>query len=332
MYSHKQLGLEEPASYEEFKVRFSERAADRRKNGDLSGEGVAIGRVAWALEKQGESDLALEYMDRARSLLSSVEDEWWWYAELCHSTGVFKFHNIDLEAPPVEDFHEAINVRIAHDDLFGASQSWHNMAYTQLMMGWHDEALSSYERSSELLHHIEQGSDAEAAARADRHRGFVLSHVAFAAARHGTVEDALQKTVEYFAHVARTGVHREQVLALLAPGVAIASSSAVPDSLRDALVQLVGIPLDAEGWLRNAVNEAAAAMIAQDINVNTGLGAYLGSHLLALTELSHWCSANGRMDEADDCATEAVNLANARGWHGEAARIQRALGCGSKRG
>lgn len=331
MYTNQQLGLDEPATYDDMRDRNTALAAAARERGDPVEEGLGLARAAWALEKQGNSALALEYVARARPLLRNAPEEWWrddwWrYAELCHTTAVWKFHNIDLTAPPTDDFLEAAEVRRAHGDALGTAQSWHNLAYTQLMLGWYDDAIASYDRAAEFLHDIATGSDEKTAAIADREQGFLLSHLAFAFARHGSVGDALKATEDYFKHVARTGVHREPVLAYVAPGVALSRSSNVSVRQASGLIALTGIRLYAEPWLRRAVQEAADAMVSQPINPNTGLGAYLGSYALALVELSKWCSAKNSVEEAERHATEALNLSLARGWHGEAARVRRAVG------
>jgi hypothetical protein len=69
------------------------------------------------------------------------------------------------------------------------------------------------------------------------------------------------------------------------------------------------------------VREASEAMTSH-ADTGTGRHAYLGSHLLALAELARWCYANSRHEEADELVAQAVSLAHARGWAGEASRIE----------
>jgi tetratricopeptide (TPR) repeat protein len=325
LFTPDELGLDEPTRYSEVEDRFNRIAAEANAAGDVPRSGwaaifgVALLGVAWAMEKQGRWSEALEQAEASRDVLRK-NDELKWLAEVCHSIGVWKFHNLNSD-PPVEDFTEAIKARIAIGDLMAAAQSWHNLGYVQLIAGRDSDADASYERAAELLTQVQAGSDRDLAETAFRQLGFVLSHQAYAAARHRPVAEALRRTSMYFEHAAQTGAHREPVLAYLAPGIALASSPEVPEPEGSALSDLVGIAPDAETWLRVAVREASAAMTSH-ANTGTGYHAYLGSHLLALAELARWCSANGRHEEAEQLVAQALSLARARGWAGEASRIE----------
>ena len=61
------------------------------------------------------------------------------------------------------------------------------------------------------------------------------------------------------------------------------------------------------------------------VDTGTGRHAYLGSHLLALAETARWSYAHGRGEEADQHVAQALALARARGWPGEAARLERLM-------
>jgi tetratricopeptide (TPR) repeat protein len=334
LFSPDELGLDEPAKYTESLDRFQRIADESGAVGDIprSGwaaiRGVSLLGVAWAMEKQGRWREALEQAGTARAILRR-NDDLKWLSECCHSIAVWKFHNLD-EEPPVEDFAEAIEARLAIGDLVAAAQSWHNLGYVQLIAGRNADADASYEHAARLLERVHAGSDPDLATAAFRQLGFVLSHQAYAAARYRPVADALRSARRYFEHIAQTGAHREPVLAYLAPGVALASSPKVPEPEASTLSALVGITPDAEAWLRVAVREASEAMTSH-ADTGTGRHAYLGSHLLALAELARWCYANGRDEEAGQLLTRALSLARSRGWEGEASRIER-LRAGATRG
>lgn len=333
-FSPDELGLDDPTTYIEKGDRFKRIADEAAAAGDLPRSGwalifgVACLGVAWAMEKQGRWSEALEQAEASRATLRKTGDLKW-LAECCHSIGVWKFHSLNND-PPVEDFTEAIKARLAIGDLIAASQSWHNLGYVQLIMGRNADADISYERAAELLAQVRAGSDRDLAETAFRQLGFVLSHQAYAAARHRSVADALRSTSRYFEHVAQTGAHREPVLAYLAPGIALASSPEVPEPEGSALSALVGIAPDAETWLRVALREASVAMTSP-ADTGTGRHAYLGSHLLALAELARWCYANGRHEEADQLVAQALRLARTRGWAGEASRIEHLSAAAARR-
>lgn len=324
VFSPSDLGLDEPAIYIEKEDRFQRIADEARGAGEVPIAGwaailgISLFGVAWALEKRGSGSKALEHAEEARAVLRK-NDDLRYLAECCHSIGVWKFHHLDAD-PPVEDFMEALEARLSVGDLVGAAQSWHNLGYVQLIGGRHADADQSYERAADLLTQVQAGSDPDLARIAFRQIGFVLSHQAYAAAKQRPAADALRATRRYFEHVAESGSHREPVLAYLAPGVALASSHEVPEPEGSALSALVGIAADAETWLRAAVHHAASAMTS---NTGSSRPAYLGSHLLALSELARWCYGNGRYEEAEELVAQALSLARARGWAGEASRIER---------
>lgn len=320
MFSPDQLGLDEPVKYAETEQRFASVIAERRTAGDLPGEGWALLATAWAMEKQGRGDEALERAEEARTVLRRAGDLSK-LGECCHSIGVWRFHHRDGD-PPVDDFAEAIEARLAVGDRMAAAQSWHNLAYVQLIAGRNADADASYERAAELLAQVQADTEPGLAATAFRQFGFILSHQAYAVALHRPPAEALRATRKYFEHVARTGAHREPVLAYLAPGIALASSPKTLGAEGAALRRLTGIAPDAETWLRTALHEASTAMTSH-ADTGTGRHAYLGSHLLALAELARWCQAHNRPEEAAQLIAEALSLASARGWRGEAARIER---------
>lgn len=316
-----ELGLEEPSYYVEAEQVHRQAVSDSRASGNSAAEGRAMLAVAWALEKQGRGAAALACAETTGQLLQE-SDDLRLVAEYHHSCGVWKFHHTD-GAPPVDDFLRAIDARTRSGDLMGAAQSWHNLGYVQLIDGRADDAATSYDRATDLLGRVRNESDPAKAAFAFRQQGFVLSHQAFAAAHHQPLRDALRAALAYFRHVEETGAHREPVLAYLAPGVALARSQPEisAEELR-SLESLVGLPPDAETWLRAAVREAALAMV-EPTETGTGRRAYLGSHLLALAELGEWCAAHDRLEEARQHWARAGQLARARGWLGEVSRLAR---------
>ena len=320
MFTPAQLGLDDPARYVEAEERFSRTASECAASANVAGEGRALLNTAWAVEKQGRGAEAIKLAETARHLLRDSE-ALSALAECCHSIGVWRFHHFD-DDPPVNDFREAIQVRLGTGDLMAAAQSWHNMGYVQLASGDVAGAWSSYEHATDLLRQVRDGGDTELASKAFRQFGFILSHQAFAAARHDSARAALQATGRYFDHVRLTGAHREPVYAYLAPGIALAASREVPEDEANALEALVGIAPDPESWLLAAVRQATDAMTSP-MDTGTGRHAYLGARILALAELARWHHMAGRGREADELVDLAVNLSRARGWHGEAVRAAR---------
>jgi tetratricopeptide (TPR) repeat protein len=203
LFTPDHLGLEEPAKYIDTELRFRRIAAESSITNDAPAVGKALLWVAWAVEKQGRGIEALEHAARAQTLLRESDDRRL-LAECCHSLGVWRFHHVDAE-PPVKEFSEAIELRVAVGDVMGAAQSWHNLGYVQLISGLATDAISSYERAAGLLAQAQTGADSELATTAFRQFGFVLSHQAYAAARHLTVNEALRSAKTYFEHVAASG-------------------------------------------------------------------------------------------------------------------------------
>ncbi|MBM0236164.1 hypothetical protein JNW88_01750 [Micromonospora sp. ATA32] len=317
MFTPDQLGLDDPAEYVAAERRYAHAASQRRAARDSGGEGRTLLAVAWAVEKQGRGPEALEYAQTARLLLRDAGDLKF-FAECCHSIGVWRFHHFDSD-PPVEDFRQAVEARLAIPDLMAAAQSWHNLGFVQLVAGRPVDAAFAYERATDLLDEVRGGSETSSAFR---QLGFVYSHQAYAAARYGLAADALRATTKYFEHVKQTGAHREPVYAYLAPGIALAAAPEIPEEEASALEALADIQPDAETWLRVALGKASDAMTSH-VETGTGRHAYLGAHLLALVELARWCYAADHRDEADQLMAQALSLARARGWHGEASRIDR---------
>ncbi|MEU0081291.1 hypothetical protein ABZY58_25610 [Micromonospora tulbaghiae] len=142
------------------------------------------------MEKQGRGAEAIKLAETARPLLrdSGALSA---LAECCHSVGVWRFHHFD-DDPPLDDFGEAIQVRLGAGDLMAAAQSWHNMGYVQLASGDVAGAAHSYGRATDLLDQVRAGTGPELASKAFRQLGFILSHQAFAAARHDPARSALQ--------------------------------------------------------------------------------------------------------------------------------------------
>src|ERR1700730_6481893 len=133
MFSPDELGLEESARYVEAERRYQHIASERAAAADGPGAGWALLSVAWAMEKQGRGREALAQAEAARAVLHQAGDLKT-LAECCHSLGVWRLPNLE-EAPPVEDFAQAVEARLAIGDLMAAAQSWHNLGYVQLMTG-----------------------------------------------------------------------------------------------------------------------------------------------------------------------------------------------------
>lgn len=321
MFDPAELGLDPPTRYLGIEHEQRTTAVACHSQGDRLGEARALLVVAWATEKLGNGDSALEHARAARVLLESREDLDL-LGECCHSLGVYQFHHID-GPPPVDEFMCAIEARLESGNLVGAAQSWHNLGYVFLTSGEHERAVECYANATSLLRLAQENANEDFAGFIDRQQGFVLSHLAFTAARHNSAEDAAQATLQYFQHVAKTGAHREPVLAYLAPGVALGAAKESPRITEfDELAESVGVAALAEAWLRTAVAMASDAMV-QHKDTGTGRHAYLGSHLLALAELADWCFRNKQPAEAADLWGKAQRLALARGWRGEASRADR---------
>jgi len=318
MFTQDQLGLDDAGRYAEIERDHGRAAEELLALGDKPAHGLARMWEAWAMEKQGRLEEALRVAEEARTVLGQAEDLAL-VASCGQSIGVWKFHGLDADAD-VRDFEESIELRLRADNLVAAAQSWHNMAYVQLSSGKWSDARTSYREAAGLLVRVQAGPDAGLAASADRGKAFVLSHLAYASARQQPVAETLTATASYFEHVARTGAHREPVMAYLAPGIALALGEGVPTAESDALVSLTGIPADAESWLRKALDVASEGLAA---GASTGRRAYLGAHVLALVELARWFRSAGREDEADQHVERARLLATARGWQGEAKRAVR---------
>ena len=318
MVTQDQLGLDDAERYAEIERDYGRAAEELLALGDEPAHGLARMWEAWAVEKQGRVGEALRQAEEARTVLSQT-DEHALVASCGQSIGVWKFHGVGGDAV-VEDFQESIQLRLTAGNLMAAAQSWHNMAYVQLSSGQWAAADTSYREAAALVARVQASPDAKLAASADRGKAFVLSHLAYAAARQSSVAETLAATASYFRHVARTGAHREPVMAYLAPGIALALGEEVPVEEADVLTSLTGVPADAESWLRKALDVASTGL---ESGAGTGRRAYLGAHLLALVELARWMRSTGREDEADRHVERAHMLATARGWHGEAMRAVR---------
>lgn len=319
MFTQDELGLEPVQHYRDQAARYQALVEERRSGSDLAGLAEALLGSAWARERLGDGVSALQLADEARALLRSVGDLRA-VCESCHTIAVWGFHTA-VDHGSVADFTEAATGREELGELLLAAQSWHNLGYVQLIGGFEQEADRSYARARELLLRVEAEREPTAAASAFRQRGFVLSHVAFARARHAERNEALEATVAYFRHTRESGSPREPVLAHLAAGLALAGD-AHPPPAAEALADLTGVPPDAETWLRLAVDEAHRALARHTPGDRR---AYLGSHLLGLTELARWCAHHGRESEAKQLKAKAIARASARGWSGEADRVELAL-------
>jgi tetratricopeptide (TPR) repeat protein len=321
MYSHQELGLESQSSYEAELVRLTDLADGARSADDatrLAAALLALGRIH---EKLGRFTEAVAHARAARELYEDAGDQGG-LAECRHTMAVWAFHQGDTE----ESFHSfEVAARLREDigELLRSAQSWHNLGYVQCRSGTPRKAFACYAQSGRLLDRVRTEQPPSLGYKAYRDRGFLLSHTAFATAKHGDADEAVHLATEYFELVARTGVHREPLLAYLALPIS-RSRVREPGTARQTarLTALTGLPPDPESWFRFTLSEGRRALAEH--RAGEGRRPYLGARLVALAEYGRWCAGiTGRRDEGRSLMARAVALADARGWKGESERFSR---------
>jgi tetratricopeptide (TPR) repeat protein len=321
-YSQAEMGLESVSCYADRLRCAAEEAQRCQRAGDRRGLADARLGMGRAKEKLGDFAAAVDLAYEARALFQDLDDMGG-VALCCHTMAVWAFHHGSDDNSLVE-FQMAAEVRERDGEILLAAQSWHNLGYAQCRLGMPDEAFFSYRNSRILLDRVRAEQHGDLAAKACRELAFILSHLAFAKARYCSRDSAMAAAVKYFEHVARTGVHREPLLAYLALPIAIApggeSSAAEPVTGGDArrLQEMTGLRLQPEEWFRHAVDEGRRAMVSYQ--AGQGRRPYLGARLLALAEYGNWLLRSKQADRGRALLTEAVALARARGWDGEARR------------
>lgn len=322
MLPHVTLGIDDIADPETELARLTEAAESARLASDISrlaGTQLAKGRL---LEKIGRYERAIACAAEARKLFEATGDRAG-LALCCHTMAVWEFHHGDGPGG-VRDFVAAARLREEAGDLLGAAQSWHNLGYVQCRTGAPGAAFTSYTTAERLLGLAGDAPDPALRQKAVRERGFVLSHLAYAHAKHGDPADAMARALAYEELVEATQVHREPLLAYMAPALALARDSAAGRT-RPArrLAARTGLPADPEVWFRFAARQWDR-MVARPTAAAAPVSArrpYLGAYLLLLTERATWCAGLGRAGDRDRLVRGATALARARGWAGEASRI-----------
>ncbi|MFJ9574836.1 hypothetical protein ACIRQF_00415 [Streptomyces sp. NPDC101191] len=316
MHTHQELGLESSESYRAELRSLAARAARASSPGESAAVLLATGRIN---EKLGRFALAFTQARRARAVFQEGGESAG-VAECDHTLAVWSFHQGDDETS-YRCFRAAAGLREEAGELLRAAQSWHNFGYVLCRTGQAEAAFTAYREAARLLHRVRAEGPADVREKAVRDGAFVLSHQAYAHARYGTAGEAIGAATAYFALVARTGVHREPLLARLALPVA------GPDpALAGPLTALTGLAPDPETWFRFALAEGHRAFA--DYRPGQGRRPYLGALLVAMAEYGAWCAARGRREEGLRHVGGAVSLARTRGWAGEAERITSAYGRG----
>lgn len=316
MYSRAELGLESGVAYGAQLERFERAACDARCAGDVPGLANAeleLGRVkeklgdfvgAWSLGQQ-----AVKGFRESQDVGGS--------AQCSHTMGVWAFHHGE-DSDALECLLAAALAREQAGELLLAAQSWHNLGYVQCRLKKPECSFSSYRDARRLLDQVSADEPA-LADKADRNLGFVLSHITFAMAKYRGHDDALGAALQYFEHVARTGTHKEPLLAYIGSAIALDSGRVDDKEAALRLQALTGLDCEPEAWFRFSVDEGRRALIGHE--PGTGRRPYLGARLLTLAEYGSWCLRNGRPTEGRALIAEAVSIANARGWKGEARRL-----------
>ncbi|MBV7674092.1 tetratricopeptide repeat protein [Streptomyces halstedii] len=315
MHTHEELGLESPVAYQAELRRLSAEA-DRAATPEAAAAALlATGRVN---EKLGKFVLAFAQAREARTVFRDAAAEPAGVAECAHTMAVWSFHQGDDETS-FRCFREAAALREAAGELLRSAQSWHNLGYVLCRTGRAEDAFAAFREAERLLHRVRAEGPSDLREKAVRDGAFILSHTAYANARYRTAADAVGAATAYFTLVARTGVHREPLLARLALPVAC------PDpALARPLTDLTGLAPDPETWFRFVVAEGRHALATH--RPGQGRRPYLGALLVALAEYGAWCVAQGRREEGLRLVGEAVSLARSCGWAGEAERITAAYG------
>jgi hypothetical protein len=319
MPHHAELGLESAETYEAALRRLDADLRAAERSGDLAATGTALLDLGRVYEKLGRFNDARKAGGRALATFEECGDESG-VAQCCHTLAVWFFHHgREHESFPL--FVRAAETREALDELLLAAQSWHNLGYVQCRVDRAGEAFTSYARAQILLDRVAAGTG-DMAAKADRNRAFIWSHMAFATAVYSDPREALNIAVRYFELVAATGAHREPLLAFTAVPVAFdRDTSAQAVDAADRLRTLTGLRADPEVWFGAALDRGLTAFGQH--RPGTGRRPYLGAMLLVLSEYGRWCLAAGREENGQALLARALELAEARGWPGEVRRIGR---------
>lgn len=314
-FRHDELGLAPVDFYREQRSVFLAEAARAKQRGAIRDEARATLNVGWADEKLGRGIDGIRRARRAHELFLDAGDRSG-AAECLHSIAVWTFHNTTDVDGPCHDFTVAANERWDVGETLLAAQSLHNRGYVEMRSGRVAAGRSSYDQANTVLDSALHSEDPDAARSAERQRGFVLSHVAYWHALFGTIGDAIKVTIAYFDHVSRTGTHREPVLAYLAAAHAM---TRLDDSAMSAELSAQTAVSGIEHAFRTAVVLAASELSNPQPGARR---AYLGSHLLALSDFARWLSNGGRSDAARATLEFAIDLSLARHWAGETARLR----------
>jgi tetratricopeptide (TPR) repeat protein len=318
MHSNSELGLESVPFYEG-QLRDLEQVAERaRQMGNaraLAEAELSQGRVK---EKLGDFLEAIALARTAHARFHNAGDASG-VALCCHTTAVWAFHHGD-DVKSLQDFRTAVQIRGTAGEFLLEAQSWHNLGYVQCRTGRPDDAFRSYHEAQRILERLRLGRLASLSASADRALGFVFSHLAFANAKYRSRDDAMTATMAYFEHTARTKVHKEPILAYLAPPIALAFDKKELDAdLASRIGKHGGLEMAPDLWFRYALEESSRALLAHE--AGSGRRPYLGARLLALAESGLWFLNEGQEQLGQMLIAEAVALASARGWIGEVGRF-----------
>ena len=316
-----EVGLSDIQEYRAHVRGWGRAARDCRQQGDIGGEAKALLNLGWAQEALGDGAKGIESVKRSRLLFESVGESAA-VADCSHNLAVWTFHHSEDRPAAVEYFSDAAHRREALGDPLLAAKSWHNQAYVEMIYGEAKTSRRSYARADELLDKATTGDvSPNSAAFAERQRGFVYSHLALWEARYGSVSTAAEAIEAYFAHVLRTGAHREPVIVYVAGGVTAGRLDGRVDARVASLAATAGVsPPTRDGWLHRALEVSDASLRHHQMGQRRG---YLGAHLLALAELAASSELERRPSKADDYVARGLALARARGWEGEEARLRR---------